>query len=75
MSSYSFTLRPDSRICIALSRLPTVTGVAIFSLRRMPKVRTVARLGEDGLAGELLEHLAALVRRSDSPTEMFSTSL
>ena len=41
MSSNSFTLRPDSRICMALSRFPTVTCVEIFSLRRMPKVRTV----------------------------------
>jgi hypothetical protein len=39
-SSYSLTFRPRSRISIAFSPR-TVTWTAIFSLRRMPKVRTV----------------------------------
>ena len=39
-SSYSLTLRPRSRISSALGPR-TVTWTAIFSLRRIPKVRTV----------------------------------
>ena len=39
---YSFTLRPRSRISSAFGPR-TVTCTAIFSLRRMPNVRTVYR--------------------------------
>lgn len=40
LSSYSFTLSPRSRISCAFSPR-SVTCTEIFSLRRMPKERTV----------------------------------
>jgi hypothetical protein len=42
LNSYSLTLRPRSRISSAFGPR-TVTWTAIFSLRRIPKVRTVYR--------------------------------
>ena len=42
-NSNSFTLSAFSKIVMALSRLPTATWQEIFSLRRIPNVRTVYR--------------------------------
>lgn len=69
-SSYSFTFSPRSSISSAFSPR-IVTCTAIFSLRRMPKVRTVYRAREKtGVWPDSCSStFAARVSRSpDSPT-------
>ena len=76
LSSYSLTFRPRSRMSSAFWPR-TVTWAAIFSLRRMPKPRTVYRAAV--MTGSCLVRSfsmrVACVRRSpDSPTLQFSTT-
>lgn len=71
-NSYSFTFSPRSRISSAFGPR-MVTCTAIFSLRRIPNVRTVNRAFD--VTGvwpvSCSKTLEARVRRSpDSPTEM-----
>src|SRR3989338_7218350 len=75
-SSYSFTRRPLSRISAAFSPR-TVTWHEIFSLRRMPNVRTVYRaLEKTGVwPVSCSSTLDARVSRSPlSPTQQLTTS-